>query len=83
MFHCTDTELCGLSTLVISYCENRVKSIELSLRKLGSEGIYCMLRFRTILQRSIKIIETIPELIRTCSRSVDRKAFFLGKQSTQ
>ena len=42
-----------------------------------------ILHFRTILPRSIKIIETIPEMINTCSRSVDRKAFFLGEQSTQ
>ena len=42
-----------------------------------------MLRFRTIFPRAIKIIKTIPEIIKTCSRSVDRKNFFLGKQSTQ
>ena len=42
-----------------------------------------MLRFRTILPRSIKIIETIPEMIKTCSRLVDRKAFFSDNQSTQ
>ena len=38
--------------------------------------------FRTILLRLIKIIETIPAMIKTCSHSVDRKTFVVGKQST-